>query len=62
MKHKLGSKVYFYEFGYTGNKFVGVVSGVKENFDGSYTVTVDTQGDLGRRWEMSSDFVYIIKC
>lgn len=59
MKHKVGSKVCFYEFGHTGDKLLGVVTDIKENLDGSYTLEVDSKGKI---WEMSSDFVYIIKC
>lgn len=58
MKHKIGSKVYFYEFGHSGDKLLGVVVDVKENFDGSYTLEVVSGGDT---WKMSSDFAYGIK-
>lgn len=58
MKYKVGSKVYFYEFGHTGDKLLGVVTGIKENFDGSYTLEVDSKG---KTWEMSADFIHSIK-
>ena len=59
MKHKIGSKVYFYEFGHSGDKLLGFVVDIKENFDGSYTLEVNSDDNI---WKMSSDFAYSIKC
>lgn len=55
MKHKLGSKVWFYKFGYNGDKVFGVVSSITENVDGSYTVEVNDQ------WILSADLLSFVK-